>query len=50
MIHVFTYHNDYYVYDTGSGSLHQCDERTAKYLSGEPIELTDEELSDILSL
>ena len=50
MIHVFTYHGDYYVYDTGSGSLHTCDERTAKYLSGEPIELTDEELRDILEL
>ncbi len=50
MIHVFTYHNDHYVYDTGSGSLHACDERTAKYLSGEPIALTDEELRDILGL
>ncbi len=50
MIHVFTYHNDHYVYDTGSGSLHACDERTAKYLSGEPIELTDEELKDVLCL
>ncbi len=50
MIHVFTYHNDHYVYDTGSGSLHACDERTAKYLSGEPIELTDDELKDILGL
>lgn len=50
MIHVFTYHGDSYVYDTGSGSLHACDERTAKYLSGEPIELTDEELRDVLEL
>ncbi len=50
MIHVFNYHNDYYVYDSGSGSLHACDERTAKYLSGEPIELTDEELKDVLDL
>ncbi len=50
MIHVFSYHSDHYVYDTGSGSLHACDERTAKYLSGEAIELTDEELKEILSL
>ena len=44
MVHVFTYHDHYYVYDTGSGSLHECDERTAKYLEGEPITLTDGEL------
>ncbi len=50
MIHVFTYHGDYYVYDTGSGSLHACDAGTAKYLSGEPVELTGGELEDILGL
>ncbi len=50
MIHVFTYHEHFYVYDTGSGSLHECDERTAKYLSGEPISLSDEELKDIMGL
>ncbi len=50
MIHVFQYHDDYYVYDTGSGSLHIADERTAKYLGGEPVCLTDEELAEIAAL
>ena len=50
MVHVFSYHNKYYVYDTGSGSLHECDERTAKYLEGEPITLTDGELAEIEAL
>ena len=48
MIHVFTYHDHYYIYDTGSGSLHACDEQTANYLSGKPVALTDEELLQIL--
>lgn len=49
MIHVFTYHGHYYIYDTGSGSLHACDEQTANYLSGKPVELTDEELKSTLA-
>ena len=49
MIHVFTYHDHYYIYDTGSGSLHACDEQTANYLSGKPVELTDEELKSTLA-
>ena len=49
MIHVFTYHYNYYIYDTGSGSLHACDEQTANYLSGKPVELTDEELKSTLA-
>ena len=49
MIHVFTYHEHYYIYDTGSGSLHECDEKTAAYLKGEPTELTDEELKNVVS-
>ncbi len=32
MIHVFNYKNIYYVYDSGSGSLHECDKDTADYL------------------
>ena len=32
MIHVFNYKNAYYIYDTGSGSLHSCDKETADYL------------------
>ena len=50
MIHIFTYHDKFYLYDTGSGSLHECDERTARHLSGEAVTLTDEELSDIAAL
>ncbi len=49
MIHVFTYHDQHYIYDTGSGSLHACDEKTAKYLSGEATELTDAELKETLA-
>ncbi len=49
MVHVFNYHEKYYLYDTGSGSLHECDEKTAKHLKGEPVELTDAELKEILS-
>lgn len=50
MVHVFTYHDKYYLYDTGSGSLHACDEKTARYFSGEPQEMTDEELAEIAGL
>ncbi len=50
MIHTFSYHDKYYVYDTGSGSLHACDEKTARYLNGEPVEMTDEELAEIAGL
>ncbi len=50
MLHIFTYHDHFYLYDTGSGSLHECDEKTARHLKGEPVEMTDEELADILRL
>ena len=49
MKHIFTYHDKYYVYDTGSGALHACDEETAKLLKGEPVELTDEALKAALA-
>lgn len=49
MVHVFTYHDKHYIYDTGSASLHECDEKTAAYLSDAPIEFTDEELKEILT-
>lgn len=49
MIHVFSYHDKHYIYDTGSGSLHECDEKTAGYLKGESIEITDEEIKGILT-
>ena len=48
MIHVFSYHDTYYVYDTGSGALHECDRETARLLKGEKTELTDEELKNTL--
>ena len=41
MVHVFTYHDHFYIYDTGSASLHECDEATAKLLKGEKIDLAD---------
>ncbi len=50
MIHVFTYQGENYIFDSGSGSLHLCDDRTAAYLKGEPVALTDEELADIRAL
>ncbi len=49
MIHVFQYHEKNYIYDTGSGSLHECDENTARHLKSEPISVTDEELKAILA-
>ncbi len=49
MVHVFQYHDKHYIYDTGSGSLHECDEKTAQYLSGDCTKITDDELKDILS-
>ena len=53
MIHVFQYKNKNYVYDVGSGSLHECDKPTADYLKanyekGEEVDityLTDEQIA-----
>ncbi len=44
MRHVFHFRDTYYVYDSGSGALHTCDEQTALLLQGKPTELTEEEL------
>lgn len=49
MVHTFSYHDKFYIYDTGSGSLHECDAKTAQYLSGDTTELTDEEIKEILT-
>ncbi len=49
MVHVFAYRDKRYIYDTGSGSLHECDEKTARYLSGDSSEITDEEIRGILA-
>ncbi len=32
MVHVFNYKENYYIYDSGSGSLHECDRATAEYV------------------
>ena len=53
MVHIFNYKNNYYIYDVGSGSLHECDENTAKYLlaqQGEKVDIstiTEEEIKEI---
>ena len=56
MIHVFHYRDKNYIYDVGSGSLHECDKPTADYLkakeAGEDVDityLTDEQIREILS-
>ncbi len=56
MIHVFNYKDKNYIYDVGSGSLHECDKPTADYLKakeeGAEIDITyitDEQLQEILS-
>ena len=56
MIHVFNYKDKNYIYDVGSGSLHECDKKTADYLKakeeGQAVDITyitDEEIKEILS-
>ena len=55
MVHVFSYRDKNYIFDTGSSSLHECDGKTADYLraqSGEEVDITyitDEELREIVS-
>ena len=52
MIHVFNYRDKNYIYDVGSGSLHECDKATADYLrakEGEEVDityLTDEQIAE----
>ncbi len=44
MIHVFNYKDKYYIFDTGSSSLHECDEPTARLLKhklGENVDISD---------
>ena len=44
MVHVFHYKDKYYIFDTGSSSLHECDEPTARLMRaelGEAVDLTD---------
>ncbi len=53
MIHVFKYKDYNYIYDTGSGSLHSCDDKTADYLAkaeGQDVDisyLTEEDIAAI---
>lgn len=52
MVHVFCYKNKNYIYDSGSGSLHECDKVTAEYLKakyegGEMPSVDPEKLAEI---
>ena len=56
MIHVFSYRDKNYIYDVGSGALHECDKPTADYLKakeeGADIDInyiTDEQIQEILA-
>ena len=53
MIHIFNFKNFYYIYDSGSGSLHECDKDTALYLKmkyegGAIVDLPSEKIAEIL--
>ena len=52
MVHVFNYKDKNYIYDSGSGSLHECDKTTAdyvkaKYESGDIPSLSAEKIAEI---
>ena len=55
MFHIFKYKDINYIYDTGSGSLHTCDSKTADYLAkaeGQDVDtsyLTPEDVAQIES-
>lgn len=54
MVHVFNFKDYYYIYDSGSGSLHECDKDTALYLKarcegGVMPSLSAEKISEIES-
>jgi len=43
MVHVFKYKSYNYIYDSGSGSLHECDDKTYDYLAnklGQPVDIS----------
>ncbi len=53
MIHVFSYKDYNYIYDTGSGSLHECDKDTADYLAakeGEDVDISRLSASEIKNI
>ena len=44
MVHVFECRGHYYIFDTGSSSLHECDEKAARLLRarlGEGVDVSD---------
>ena len=45
MVHVFECRGHYYIFDTGSSSLHECDEKAARLLRARMGE--DADMSDI---
>jgi len=50
MVHVFKYKEYNYIYDSGSGSLHECDDKTYLYLAhmlGENVDISRLTPSDI---
>ncbi|MDE5942774.1 MAG: thioether cross-link-forming SCIFF peptide maturase [Clostridia bacterium] len=47
MVHVFNYKDKNYIYDSGSGSLHECDDKTAEYLKGNESGLSADEIACI---
>ena len=56
LIHVFSYRDKNYIYDVGSGSLHECDKATADFLKakeeGQAVDITyitDEQIQEILA-
>ena len=55
MIHVFSYKDKHYIYDSGSGSLHECDKDTcdfvkAKYeTKGKLPDFSEEKIAEIES-
>lgn len=55
MIHVFSYRDKNYIYDVGSGSLHECDLPTADYIKAKTLNedidvtyLTDEQIQETI--
>ncbi len=55
MVHTFNFKEKYYIYDSGSGSLHECDEATSAYVRfkfeglGEEPKLSAEKIAEIES-
>lgn len=54
MVHIFSHGDNYFIYDSGSGSLHECDKDTAdyakfKYEGGQAPALSAEKIAEIES-